>query len=127
MLLEAKGICVDSGMIVVSDLINFRPYLNQKKQRSRNIGLLKLFKIPKGKYFVDWRIKNSHNGTIEGAECLVIKSGKVVITDPCYLVASDKWDLWMDNTNMGERNPGAFVLNEMGGDGCYNVELKLEK
>ena len=147
---KAEGIGVDSGCIIVCDL----DYLKKLKQGycNKEIELFgKIFTVPKGKYKVDYRIPdcsqseygddiddNNFDDICSGEnEPLDIKSGKLVVIDPCYTIGKDKdgehiddnWQSWLVDTNYGHEIPHGkgFIIDSMGGDGCYEVELELKK
>ena len=122
----AKNIGVDAGLIMIGDfasLDGFNPDFKELKRLGKEV------KVPNGHYRVDWSIKNTYNGDIEGFDFLEVKSGKIFICDPCYLVADSKWDKWLDETNSGDDidSDNAFVISSMGGDGSYTVNLELVK
>ena len=88
--ISAKDISVDSGLIVIADIDQFKNY-NLGKHHEERKDLYKEFDIIKGVYEVKWKISNSWNGRVSGEGRLKISSGKMVVVDPCYFI-SDKWD-----------------------------------
>jgi hypothetical protein len=122
-----SNVCVDAGMIMVGDL----DYLKTVDKKAEPVTLGKILNVSNGKYQIDWRIKQSWNGDISGSEQITIKSGKLFICDPCYIIGTthDEWLSWLDKTDYGKNidNDSVFIIDEMGGDGCYKVELDLEK
>jgi len=123
----AKDIGVDSGMIMVADLT----YLDQFKDRGDPaVDGGKVIKVSKGVHKVKWAIKNTHNGDIKGEEELNVSSGKIFVCDPCYIIGHSKhenWRSWLNETDYGEdiQTNNAFIIDSMGGDGEYKVELRL--
>jgi len=115
---------VDAGLIIIADLDYFknRPGYKYEEQLSS------LHDINPGLYEVEWRIKNTPNGTVEGSGILKVTSGKVVVSDPCYLIdnESNHWEDLLNETNFFQKVPeGTVVLDKMGGDGCYDVNIKF--
>jgi hypothetical protein len=86
--------------------------------------------IPKGFYRVHWYIKETYNGAIEGTEDLQVVSGKVFVCDPCYIIGREgnDWHNYLEKTNYCKElgSDLAFIIDEMGGDGCYKVRLDFE-
>jgi len=125
MKIKADDIGVDAGMIIVCDMDYFKGLCEEKG--SFNLG--KVFEVPNGDYRVFWGIDDTWNGDITGRGELEVKSGKVVVIDPCYVIDDDKWSEWLDKTDYGRNieDPRAFIIDEMGGDGGYNVDLQFTK
>lgn len=117
---------VDSGMIMICDRSYYEKY-GYKFEK----GLSKLRKVPNGKYSCFWHIPNTWNGTIEGIDDLIVTSGEIIVSDPCYCIQNEspsKWDDFLNDTNFGKNpKPGTLVLDSMGGDGCYSVYIRLDK
>lgn len=119
----ARDIGVDSGTILLSD-IDFYGKDHQPIEKR----FQKVFKVDPCRYKVSWNIDNTFDGKIEGEGVINITSGKLVVSDPCYIVAEDKLDDLLEATKYFENAPdGTIVLNQMGGDGIYDVEMVLEK
>jgi hypothetical protein len=124
-----KGIGVDTGMILVADV----DYLKGQKNYDPNkLHLGKTIKVANGNYEVNWHIKETYNGEIEGNENIEVTGGEIVVIDPCYVLQGDNQEAWLkwlkDNKDGDEINDDhAFVIAEMGGDGEYTVDLELNK
>jgi len=121
--LVAKNIGVDSGTILLSD----KDFYGKDHQP---IGkkFQKVFKVDPGRYKVLWNIDNTFDGKIEGEGVIDITLGKLVVSDPCYIVAEDKWDDLLETTDYFKNVPvGTIVLDQMGVDGIYDVEMVLER
>ena len=140
MKLIADNIGVDAGMIMVADM----DYLKDVPRRATPKKLGKIFKgIKKGVYKVNWSIPDTCMGDIEGHnETLIVTSGTIFICDPCYIIGDkddkiikktkknkDSWLEWLEKTDYGRdiKDNRAFIINEMGGDGCFEVTLELEQ
>lgn len=135
----AYNIGVDAGMIMVFD----PSYLDQYKfadiMSAKNAGLGKMIKVPNGSYEVSWRIRNTWNGNINGFDNLKVVSGKVYVCDPCYVLQKAKqeeWEKWLHDNLQDKTDPNspvipnsplAFMIQSMGGDGCYTVEMTFNK
>ncbi len=118
-----RGIGVDAGLILVSDRDYF---LSWKGTIQRDLSWV--IDIEPGMYKVRWRIKNTWNGSVSGSGGLLVTSGKVVVSDPCYIVWDKLWEKWLAQTDFGRRpDTGTVVLDKMGGDGEYVVELDFKK
>jgi len=120
-----KNVGVDAGMIMICDeeyYENFGgPIFDEK--------ISKKIEIEPGKYKVDYHIPETWNGEVKGSGTLVVKSGKVIISDPCYCVESSNdsyWSKFLDETSFGSEEPeGTIIIDSMGGDGEYDVYLSF--
>lgn len=126
--LVATNIGVDAGMIIVADI----SYLEGIKHDKDGLGLGKTFKVPNGKYKVHYSIPETWNGPLEGNEELIVTGGEIFVVDPCYVIGKpehEDWLDWLNKTDFGRNlnSNKAFILDEMGGDGCYEVRLELER
>lgn len=124
--ISAKGISVDAGVIMISDKEFYEKW---KGELSNQKDLFKSFDVPNGKYEVKWKIKKTWNGDVNGEGILEITSGQMIVSDPCYHFEEDnKWMNLLNHTNYLKDEPeGTVVLDKMGGDGCYNVQIMLEE
>jgi len=122
-----KNVGVDAGLIMVGDTSYFTTmFPNEQIFPNR---LAQVISVTPGQYKVDWSIKNTWNGNINGTFNLNVTSGQVFISDPCYLIEDQKtWCKYLDDTEFCEKLPGnAAIINEMGGDGSYDVSLNFCK
>ena len=121
--LIARNIGVDSGTILLADKDFYGKYHKPIERKYQ-----KVFRVEPGRYNVEWKIDDTFDGTVDGIGVVNITSGKFVVSDPCYIVEEDKWEELLETTNYFEKEPeGTVVLNSMGGDGIYKVEMVLEK
>jgi hypothetical protein len=121
--LVAKNIGVDSGLILLSDKDFYG-----KDHQPIGSKYQKMFVVEPGEYVLNWTINNTMMGDLKGSGIINIISGRLVVSDPCYIVLEDKWDELLNITNYFENTPeGTIVLNQMGGDGVYDVGMVLEK
>lgn len=119
----AKNIGVDSGTILLADKDFYGA--DQKPIEKK---FQKVFRVEPGMYEVKWNIAKTMMGDVGGIGEVCITSGKLVVSDPCYIVPEDKWVKLLEDTNYFKNEPkGTVVLDKMGGDGIYNVEIVLEK
>lgn len=120
----ARNIGVDSGTILLADK-DF--YCADHEEIGKKFQ--KVFRVEPGNYKVQWKIKTLFDGYADGIGEVCITSGKLVVSDPGYIITEDdKWDELLKTTNYFKNEPeGTIVLNQMGGDGIYNVEMVLEK
>lgn len=116
---KADGVGVDAGMIMVAD-VDYAA-IDSINEDSH------IFEIPNGEYLIHWSIPNTYSGEIEGLEKLRVTGGKIIVTDPCYVIRKD-WDGWLDSTNYGKNinTNHAFIIDSMGGDGTFDVFLSLK-
>jgi hypothetical protein len=121
--LVANNIDVDAGMILVgcSDYLKDVP----TEDHPKNTG--KILEVPNKIYTVNWRIRDTWNGDIRGSAEIMVRSGKIFVSDPCYFIADEEWQTWLDDTDYGRdlKSDKVFMIDDMGGDGCYEVELEL--
>lgn len=124
-----NDIGVDAGMIIICDKDHFKNY-----NYVENLKISKKILLEKGDYVVNYIIPESWNGEISGVKTLKVTSGEVIISDPCYCVGKsnnkfpfDCWDKWLDDYNYGDTIPdGCILIDSMGGDGRYELELNFE-
>lgn len=138
--MKFEGISVDAGLIIIADK-NY--YLNEpwsgidveSSEKCQDLG--QVAKLPPGKYSVKWKIADTWNGPVAGEGILDLPSGTVVVMDPCYASKpdddDDTWGVFCDRLYKGWRassatpDPGTLVLDTMGGDGTYTVEVEFTK
>lgn len=123
----ARGVDVDAGIILVAD----RDYWVSKCPPGGEIEGIQ-FTVPRGRYGLRWRIRKTWNGNVKGSGTLVVSSGVVVVADPCYSIPDrsqpqdDRWLAWLESVKRGRKpDAGTLILDKMGGDGGYDVELEL--
>jgi hypothetical protein len=124
--INTKDVGVDAGLIIIADLDYFKKREGYKFEERLSF----VHDVDPGEYQVEWKIKDTWNGPVEGVGTLKVTSGKVVVSDPCYLVqdtkGKDNWGKMLDETDFFQTSPeGTVVLDKMGGDGCYNVNIRL--
>ena len=136
MKITADNIGVDAGLIMVADISyakDVKKFGFCKKELER---LGKTFEVPNGKYMVRWIINNTWNGNIEGVEEITVNGGAIFICDPLYPIGKDTkgnhtdgLGEWLEDTDFGKElhSDKAFIIDSMGGDGEYTVNLILEK
>ena len=121
---KIKEIGVDAGIIMICDEEYYKKYSDSP---NFNPSLTKLIKIKPGTYRINWSIKNTWKGDISGSDVLSVESGRVIISDPCYCIRDEDWDKWLNDTDFGKHiNGNAFIIDSMGGDGTYDIDLNLE-
>jgi len=127
MKITATEIGVDSGMIMISDLREYK----------MNPLLAMVFEVFDGEYKVNWYINNTWNGKVKGEGHLKVCTGKIIVTDPCYVIKGDKkWDNFTKHIHTGEdydlreevlEEMGICILDKHGGDGVFDVHITLTK
>ena len=124
-----KNVGVYAGLIMLCDEKYYEKWGNKTNYRKNLYGVIcsQRIMIKPGNYKVKWFIENTWNGAISGEGEVKIESGFLTISDPCYCI--DDWDKWLEDTNFGTELSGerVLIIDEMGGDGCYDVDLKLSK
>ena len=118
-----KNISVDAGLILISD-INFY----SKNNGTLDKKMCKFIDLENGKYIVDWEIAESWRGKVGGSGELIVESGKIVVSDPCYHFPDhDEWLKLLRKYDYLHYVPiGCLVLDSMGGDGNYDVNLIIK-
>jgi len=120
--LTAKGIGVDSGMILISD----RDYYGKKVELNFR-KFQKAFNVKPGYYRINWKIDGTWRGDVSGSGIVSITSGKLVVSDPCYIIEDDnKWSEFCKEALEKRCVENAILLDTMGGDGIYDVEIAIE-
>jgi hypothetical protein len=126
---KIANVCVDAGMIMVGDLGYLDTVDKKADPGSQHLG--RVFDIENGVHDVKWRIKNSWNGDVGGQQTIEIKSGKLFICDPCYIIGKthESWAKWLDDTAFGKNidHDGVFIIDNTGGDGQFKVELDIDE
>ena len=123
-----KNIGVDAGMIMVGDMDYLKNIKHNLKELKR-LGATII--VPIGEYIVSWSIAKTWRGAIKGKNFINITSGNLFVCDPCYIIGTKDHADWMDwfkATSYGNclQSYSAFIINKMGGDGCYDVKLNFE-
>ena len=120
----AKNIGVDSGTILLADKDFY-----DADQKAIEKKFQKVFRVERGLYKVKWNINKTMMGDVSGDGEINITSGKLVVSDPCYIIPTDEeWDKLLETTNYFKKEPeGTVVVDKMGGDGVYDVEMFLER
>jgi len=126
--LLAKDIGVDSGTIMVSDMAFYTPKPKPRDPRTPDgLSLYKTLDVPSGLYECVVSIGKTWNGRVEVKGDVLITTGKLVVSDPCYLYPSEYWGKLLGSTDYLRSPPaGTVVMDKMGGDGVYNVKVKLK-
>lgn len=124
MKITAKNISVDSGTIFIAD----KSYFQTKGKKEERLDLYQEFKVPNGEYECFWFMPNTWNGQVKGQGLLKVTTGKIVVSDPCYLISDSEWRKFLDDTDFGScPEYGTVSLNEHGGDGTFEVQITLKK
>ena len=139
-----RHVGVDAGMIIIADS-NIIQKNKDREQEEKHI-----FKLPNGTYNVIYEISHTWTGRYRSYGKLIVTSGKVVVTDPCYIIGrlseNEEPDLWIEwlrkvyanwdivVKNHNESlylnqayldNQGIIIIDTMGGDGEYTVNLSI--
>ena len=117
---------VDSGIIVIADKDYYKPYGPKEAPAYEE-------KLEVGEYAARWEMPETWNGKVSGKGSLSITSGILWVSDPCYIIAHDKWEdylkkwIWPKKGKAGHHvpNEGVLVLDKHGGDGSFQVLLNL--
>lgn len=119
--INIRNVGVDAGMIMLCDDSYYDRFTkNIDHNNSKEIG------VEPGVYDIEWSIKETWTGPISGKGIVNAPSGKIIVSDPCY--CAQDWDMWLDETDFGNScGFGVILIDEMGGDGDYNINLKMEK
>ena len=118
---KVSGVGVDSGTIMICDESYYEKYGYKFDER---LSFKK--KVPNGRYNCSWNIKETWNGDVDGDGILEVTTGVVIISDPCYCV--DHWDQLLNESDTLFNTPeGTVVLDKMGGDGEYEVNISLQR
>ncbi|MFA5150810.1 MAG: hypothetical protein WC433_07960 [Candidatus Omnitrophota bacterium] len=120
--LIAKGIGVDSGMILISDFDYYGKDHEPIEEKFQEI-----FDVTPGYYKINWKIKNTWEGTVSGSGVINITSGKLVVSDPCYIIDDSKWLAFCGEVEKNKCLVNAVLLDSMGGDGVYDVEIGIKR
>lgn len=125
-----KGLPVDTAMIFIADEEWYKKHGGHFLMKRFKIGMNSaIFGLPNGEYAVKWAIPNTWNGDVNGSGILRVTSGKVTVTDPGYHFHGLSHDQWIKISDRIYDKPvsGVVKLNKMGGDGLWDVYLKITK
>ena len=125
---HVNNVGVDAGLIMICDQNYYMKWGSELKYGKNEYGVIcsQKIMIEPGVYKVKWHIPNTWNGPISGEGIVKTDSGIIAISDPCYCIKD--WDKWLEEINMGDNVPNNVILiDEVGGDGEYNIKLELEK
>lgn len=133
--ITVKDVGVDSGTIIVADISIIEK--DYKKEKDNN----HITEIPNGTYNINVTILDSWNGQVSTLGTLKVTSGKIVVTDPCYIIGIEH-EKWIDflrkiYSNLDAcqgglekddnyiKEIGIVIADNMGGDGVYEVSLNF--
>ena len=123
----ACDISVDSGTILIADS-DFYKSINNCQREIDEANYYEVRNVGTGIYEAKCRIDESWNGLYEAYGRIIVTSGKLVISDPCYIVEDDVWqDLLIRTGYLSFLFNGTLLLDGMGGDGSYDVDIELKK
>ena len=126
-LLCACNIGVDSGTILVADS-DFYKSINNCQRDIDDADYYEVRNIDTGIYEIKCQIDETWNGLYKACGRIIVTSGKLVISDPCYIVEDDLWDDLLIKTGyLSFLFNGTLLLDGMGGDGSYDVDIDLKK
>lgn len=126
-LLYASNIGVDSGTILIADS-DFYKSINNCQREIDEAEYYQIHEVPTGIYEIKCVIDESWNGFYKAKGRIIITSGKLVISDPCYIIEDDLWDDLLVKTGyLSFLFNGTLLLDGMGGDGSYDIDIDLKK
>lgn len=140
--LTVEDVGVDSGTILVADLAW---YGRVKHGDAIDPAVMRQVKVPPGVYRLGWSVPQDEEPadeeddecgeerTIDGEGELLVTSGTVVVSDPCYAYGQDKageaeWLRDLKEFDYFRQSPeGCVVLDKIHDDGSYEVRLTLRR
>ena len=130
--IPVEGVGVDAGMIAFASKSVFETF-DPKAEFDET--LTKIIDVPPGLYEVKYDMPDTWNGECKGKGYLNIPDGKLIISDPCYIIGhahdeegDDLWHKFCDETCCGFLPLyNMMTCCEMGGDGCYNMQIDLQR
>lgn len=118
---KVEDVSVDAGIIMICDKNYYDRYEGKIDSR-----LSKIVPLKPGSYNVKWKIPDSWRGPLEGSGVVNMDSGSLVVSDPCYCIGKEMWHEWLNIVKHGkEPEEGTIIINSMGGDGRYEVQLEI--
>jgi len=125
--LRACDISVDSGTILIADS-DFYKSINNCQREIDEASYYEVRNVGTGIYEAKCRIDEIWNGLYEAYGRIIVTSGKLVISDPCYIVEDEFWQPLLIRTGyLSFLFNGTLLLDGMGGDGTYDVDIELKK
>jgi hypothetical protein len=126
-LICACNISVDSGTILIADS-DFYKSINNCQRDIDDADYYEVRNIDTGIYEIKCQIDETWNGVYKAFGRIIVTSGKLVISDPCYIVEDDLWDDLLIKTGyLSFLFNGTLLLDGMGGDGSYDVDIDFKK
>ena len=127
-----NGVGVDAGIIAFASKSVFEAF---DPNATFDESLIKIIEVPPGLYKVEYDIPDTWNGRCEGKGYLNIPDGKLIISDPCYIIGhthddtgNDLWSKFLKLTYYAYVPLHNMMLcGDMGGDGCYNIQVHLRE
>lgn len=111
-IIHVRNISVDSGYILISDMDIYQEEVN------RDSKLYKVIKVDKGIYKV--KVKCNDDEVKEGY--IQIRSGYMVVSDPCYHIEDDReWDVFYGDLDPNSKD---YLLLEVS-DGTYKLVIEM--
>jgi hypothetical protein len=126
--LHACNIGVDSGTILIADSDFYKSINNCQCEIFEENEYQEIHEVPTGIYEIKCNIDETWNGKYKAFGRIIVTSGKLVVSDPCYVVEDDRWqDLLIKTGYLSFLFNGTLLLDGMGGDGSYDVDIDLKK
>lgn len=119
MKLIIQDVAVDSGTILIGDI----------KFIEKNSCLSQTKKLENGIYKIKVCINNTWNGDVTKSGIIKVENENIVIADPCYITKDENWSAYLgSDAEMTHWNSqDGLIVDNMGGDGSYTLEITLEK
>lgn len=116
----------DAGMIGVADF-DFYPVPDQTIDKYTRDGLIVMIQPGKYEIRIDADFEDSSN--VSKTSTLNIKSGKLVIGDPCYGFSGlrDQWSKVLNDYDYFKRNDEKIMTIDTYGDGDFDVQVTWKK
>lgn len=114
---------VDSGCIMLADPSHYKDWEGK-------YGPTHEVSVPNGDYIAEWFMPVSwlEENANPTKQPLKITTGKLWVSDPCYIVNDFKWRRYLETYGYAfEKVPRGVIAINTGGDGKFTVIVQLWK
>lgn len=127
MLKVCKDMSVDAGMLCIADVGYLKRHHATIEKYGDRADIRRLIPLKPGEYYINYRIKNTYLGDLEGTIQINCNSGMLLVGDPCYNFPNegDSWSNFLNEISYGSCQNEFFTAINTGGDGGFTIKLEI--